>query len=132
MATESGPMGPTNRWYKIGFKNLWTAHAKDQKVKILSAACFIATKFEAYNNRGLDYRTSHDIEDIIYVLDNRVNIVEEINNEEPSVRSFIKEQIENIQAKGLLTEVLMAHIHPLMLEERISIVEEKINDILSE
>lgn len=131
MATEDGPLGPANRWYKIGFKNLWTAKAKDQDIKILSAACYLATKFEAFNDRGSDYRISHDIEDIIYVLDNRINIVEEIVNDDHRISNFIKNQLQNIANKGMLQEVLMAQIHPLMLNERLPIVEEKITQILN-
>lgn len=131
MATEDGPLGPANRWYKIGFENLWTAKAKDQDIKILSAPCYLATKFEAFNNRGSDYRISHDIEDIIYVLDNRIGIVEEIENDDTRIANFIKEQLQNITNKGLLQEVLMSHIHPLMLDERLPIVEEKTTQILN-
>lgn len=131
MATEDGPLGPANRWYKIGFENLWTAKAKDQDIKILSAPCYLATKFEAFNDRGSDYRISHDIEDIIYVLDNRIGIVEEIENDDTRIANFIKEQLQNITNKGFLQEVLMAHIHPLMLDERLPIVEEKITQILN-
>lgn len=130
MATEDGPLGPTNKWYKIGFENLWTAAAKNQEIKILSAPCYLASKFEAFNNRGKDYRTSHDMEDIIYVLDNRINIVSEIEMDNSSVVLFIKEQLNTIIQKGMLQEVLMAHIHPLMLEERLPIVEEKITQII--
>jgi len=131
MATEDGPLGPANRWYKIGFENLWTAKAKDQDIKILSAPCYLATKFEAFNDRGSDYRISHDIEDIVYVLDNRIGIVEEIENDDTRIANFIKEQLQNITNKGFLQEVLMAHIHPLMLDERLPIVEEKITQILN-
>lgn len=131
MATEDGPLGPANRWYKIGFENLWTEKAKDQEIKILSAPCYLATKFEAYNNRGSDYRISHDIEDIIYVLDNRINIVKEIANDDKRVADFIKEQLQNIINMGLMQEILMSHIHPLMLEERLPIVEEKITQIIN-
>ena len=131
MAAEDGPLGPANPWYKIGFSNLWTAKAKDQEIKILSAPCYLATKFEAFNDRGSDYRTSHDMEDIIYVLDNRTSIVEEIAKDNSSIANFIKEQLQNIINKGLLQEVLMAHIHPLMVEERLPIVEEKIIQIIN-
>lgn len=131
MATEDGPLGPTNRWYKIGFNNLWTANAKDQEVKILSAPCYLATKFEAFNSRGSDYRTSHDMEDIIYVLDNRMGIVEEIAKDDSRIAHFIQEQIQNITNRGMMQEVLVAHIHPLMLAERMSIVEEKIVQIIN-
>lgn len=130
MATEDGPLGPSNRWYKVGFKNLWNVKVKDQEIKILSAPCYLATKFEAFKNRGNDYRTSHDIEDIIYVLDNRIDIVSEITEGEPSILLFIREQLEIIINKRILKEVLVSHIHPLMLDERIVIIEEKIEQIL--
>lgn len=131
MAAEDGPLGPANRWYKIGFENLWTAKAKDQEIFILSAPCYLATKFEAFNDRGTDCRTSHDMEDIIYVLDNRINIVEEITKDDTRIAQFIKEQLQNLINKGLMQEVLMAHIHPLMIEERLPIVEDKITQILN-
>jgi hypothetical protein len=131
MSTEDGPLGPANRWYKMGFDNLWTAKAKDQEIKILSAPCFLATKFEAFSNRGSDYRTSHDIEDIIYVLDNRIEIVEEIQKDDHRIANFIKEFLQTIIHKAIMQDVLIAHIHPLMREERLPIVEEKINQILN-
>lgn len=75
MPSEDGPIGPANRWYKEGFENLWTEEIEGVAINILSPPCFLATKFEAFKDRGKDYRTSHDIEDIIYVLDNRTTIV---------------------------------------------------------
>jgi predicted nucleotidyltransferase len=131
MAAEDGPLGPANRWYKIGFENLWTAKAKEQEIYILSAPCYLATKFEAFNNRGKDYRSSHDMEDIINILDNRINIVEEIAKDDTRIEHFIKEQLQNIINNGSMQEVLMAHIHPLIIVERLPIVEEKISQILN-
>jgi len=132
MAMEDGPFGPSNRWYKIGVQDLMTARANDQEIKILSAPCYLASKFEAFNNRGTDYRTSHDMEDIIYVVDNRINIVNEIMQSDIRIKSYLKEQFQTVVNKGLLSEVLLAHIHPLMLEERIPVVEEKINLIVTD
>lgn len=130
MSTEDSPLGPSNRWYKIGFDNRWKVNAIDQEIKILSAPCYLATKFEAYNSRGTDYRMSHDIEDIFYILDNRTTIVKEIKQDQESIRQFITDQLRDIQNQGLLQEVLISHIHPLMIEERMPIVQEKINQIL--
>lgn len=130
MAMEDGPLGPANKWYSIGFQNLWITKAKDEEIRILSAPCYLATKFEAFNDRGKDYRTSHDIEDIIYIFDNRIKIVEEIKQSDPRIRKFLIEQLQNIINQRLLKEVLMSHIHPLMREERIPIVEEKITEII--
>lgn len=131
MSAEDGPLGPANRWYKLGFLNLITVKAKDQDIQILSAPCYLATKFEAYNHRGTDYRTSHDFEDIIYVIDNRTTIVEEIAVALPEIKGFLQSELSKVANSGNYDEILSAHIHPLVLKERQEIVEEKINKILA-
>ena len=131
ISAEEGPLGPAKRWFKIGFENLWTATARGQEIRILSAPCYLASKFEAFNDRGTDIRTSHDMEDIIYVLDNRINIVQEVQKDDERISSFIKGQLQKIMGQGLLQEVLVAHINPILLAERLPIVEEKINQIIN-
>lgn len=131
MPSEDGPIGPANQWYKVGFENLWTTKVKEQDIRILSAPCFLATKFEAFKNRGTDYRTSHDFEDIIYVLDNRTTIVAEINEDHPEVKQFIKEELIKIYTSSTFTEIVSCHIHPLILEDRLPILIEKIEKIIT-
>lgn len=131
MSTEPGPLGPTNPWYKIGFEDLWTVQALDQAVRILSPPCFLATKFEAYNDRGKDFRTSHDLEDIFYILDNRTTIVEEVEASDLRIKKFLKEELQKMIDSSILGEALVAHIHPLMREERIPLVTNKIYKIVS-
>lgn len=130
MSTNDGPLGPANRWYKIGFENLWTLNAKDEEIRVLSAPCYLASKFEAFHSRGKDFRTSHDMEDIVYVLDNRLHIVEEIQSDDERVTTYLKSQLQEIVSNGLLQETLVAHIHPLMLELRLPIVEKKIHQLI--
>jgi hypothetical protein len=110
---------------------LQTVKAKEQEIKILSAPCYLATYFEAFNGRGTDLMTSHDIEDIIYVLDNRINIVAEIKKDDKRVQEFLKEQLNRIIKKELLSAVLLANIHPLMLAAKMPILEERINQIIA-
>jgi len=130
MSVEDSVFGPSNKWYKIGFKDLRTTYVEDQEIKILTAPCYLATKFEAFLDRGSDYRTSHDIEDIMYIIDNRTNIVSEVIESESEISLFIAQQFQHIMDIGLLDEVLMAHIHPIMLEERMPLVKEKIELIV--
>ena len=128
---ENSAFGSTNRWYKIGFEDLWKVSVKGQEIYILSAPCFLATKFEAFNNRGNDYRTSHDIEDIIYIIDNITTIVNEIAKCDKRILEFIRSEFQKIIDKGLLEELLVTHIHPLIIEERINLVKEKITNIMN-
>lgn len=131
MPSEDGPIGPANRWYKIGFQNLWTTEVKEQEISILSAPCFLATKFEAFKDRGTDYRTSHDFEDIIYVLDNRTTIIEEIDKDHPEIKQFLKEEFTKIHTNLSFEEIISCHVHPLIQEERIPIIKEKIEHIIA-
>lgn len=130
MPAEDGPLGPSNQWYKVGFQNLWTTKVKEEEISILSAPCFLATKFEAFKNRGTDYRTSHDFEDIIYVLDNRTTIVDEIEKDFPEIKQFLKEEFNRIYTHLSFEEIMTSHIHPLIQEERWPLLKEKIEQII--
>jgi len=51
----------------------------DLAIKLVSSPYFLATKIEAFTGRGGgDYQASHDLEDIITLLDGRPEIVAEI------------------------------------------------------
>ena len=132
MPAEDGPLGPSNKWYKIGFENLWKVKAKEEEIQILSAPAYLATKFEAFNSRGGDCRTSHDFEDIIYVLDNRLNIVHEVENTHIAIKEFLKSEMKKILRNKFLEEILNSHIHPLMQDERTPILLKKLNQITNE
>lgn len=131
MPAEDGPLGPANKWYKLGFDNLWTVKAKEEEIKILPTPCYLATKFEAFNDRGKDYRTSHDFEDIIYIIDNRTSIVEEVKNTLPEIKSYLHSQLLKLEYNSNYDEILSAHIHPLIIADRAPIVKKKINQIVS-
>lgn len=129
MPAEDGPLGPSNKWYKLGFENLWTVKAADEEIQILSAPAYLATKFEAFNGRGHDYRTSHDFEDIIYVLDNRMSIVPEIEQAHPEIQDYLKRELTKILESSHLEEILSAHLHPFVIDERYPIVLDKMEQI---
>lgn len=131
MPSSNSPIGPANPWYEFGFENPWAYEINGQVINILSAPCYLATKFEAFNDRGKDYRTSHDFEDIIYLLDNRTTIVEEILEERSEIRDFLIAELTNLQDSPYYLEYLSAHIHPLVSAERLPIVQEKIEAIIN-
>lgn len=72
MATEEIGWAPANRWFLPGFKHIQTLELEPGlQVRILSVAYYLATKFEAYKDRGNnDPRTSKDFEDIDIFLKN--------------------------------------------------------------
>lgn len=130
MMAHTTAFGPANRWYSIGFEQLWTAKAKEEEINIFSPPCYLATKFEAFNDRARDFRTSHDMEDIVYILNNRGTIAEEIEAGDKRIRSFLTNELQAMGNKGILEEALLAHMPPDMTGKRLTIVKEKITRIL--
>ncbi len=92
MPTDDPSIGFTNKWYPEGFAKAINCDIDELcTVRILSAPYFIATKLEAFKSRGKsDGRTSHDFEDIVYVIENRQGIWEEINNAEETIKDYLK------------------------------------------
>lgn len=76
MLAVDSPIGPCNRWYQKGFSSSQEITIEGETIQIFSAPYFLAIKFEAYNIRGEEIKTSHDFEDIIYVINNRDDIVD--------------------------------------------------------
>ena len=72
------PLGPTNSWLKPGFEKAYSIKVGKVEIKILPVSMFLATKWEAYEARGGDPRTSHDFEDTIYVIDNNLELLEDV------------------------------------------------------
>lgn len=124
-------VGESNRWYNYGFEDLWIVRANAVEINILPVSCYLAAKFDAFNDRGKDYRTSHDFEDIIYVIDNRIEIVEDIKHGHADVIHFLKQELSKAINNAYWEDILMAHIHPLLLEERGSLLTDKIKQILT-
>jgi len=130
IASSDSMRGPTNRWYAIGFDSLQEVTIKSQAIQIFSTPCYLATKFEAFNYRGEnDHRTSHDFEDIIYVLDNRTTIVEEIKQSDGRIKKFLRGELKKVLKSAYSEEILSAHLHPLILEDRYPMLIEKIKTI---
>ena len=112
MPTTPDSIGFSNQWYPEGFKN-----AIDYKIdanniiKILSSPYFIATKLVAIKSRGGgDGRTSQDFEDIVYVLENRQTIWEELNSTTGEIRNYLINEFEQLKDNVNLFEWIDCHV----------------------
>lgn len=92
-------LGFTNRWYEKGIRtSIKYELPSGRQIKHLTSPLFLATKFEAYNGRGKgDPLGSHDLEDIIILVDGRKELLDEIANTDEDVRQYIAEQFCALQ-----------------------------------
>ena len=91
-------LGFANRWYRPGFEAaLFATLPTGLKLRHLSAPYFVATKLEAFKDRGNnDVYLSHDLEDIITVVDGRAELVAELAAAPNEVRHFIAGQFQAV------------------------------------
>ncbi|MBX3102768.1 MAG: hypothetical protein KF690_09685 [Bacteroidetes bacterium] len=125
-------LGVTNCWYKPALSMLMKERLPaGPSINLLSAPYFLATKFEAFHDRGQwDYRASHDFEDIIYVLDNRSTMIQEILESDMIVKRFLQDSFQHLLDQPYAEEYISGHLHPLIVEARLPLLMEKIRQIL--
>ncbi|MCC6837215.1 MAG: nucleotidyl transferase AbiEii/AbiGii toxin family protein [Bacteroidia bacterium] len=125
MPTNDRSIGFSNKWYPDGFTHAMD-HVIDERctVKILSTPYFIATKLEAHKDRGdNDGRTSQDFEDIVFVLENRSSIWEELANTEKSLNDYLRKEFEELLSNQALYEWVDAHVERISPPATDSIIE---------
>lgn len=116
-------LGFSNRWYADGITNKKSIMLPDgTNIFILSVEYYLATKFEAMNNRsGNDIRGSQDWEDIVYILDNCGNIVLCVNKSaNPILSAHLKEQFANLLNNNNIKENIFSALSYNAEEEYIN------------
>jgi predicted nucleotidyltransferase len=121
-------LGFSNPWYQPGLdhSNL-IALTSDLEVRILPIAYFLATKFSAYHSRGGNPLTSHDFEDIVYITDNRLRLVEEIAGAPTEVKVYLQEEYRQIVDSRYRDETLSAHLNE---PNRLQLLLEKMEQVV--
>ncbi len=114
MPVNSGPLGFVNKWYPEAVGSAVKITLDDNlMVRLISAPVFIATKLEAFADRGKgNYQGSSDIEDIITVIDGRAEIVEEIAEASAEVRAYLVEEFTRLLANGEFLYSISSHLMP--------------------
>lgn len=104
----------------LGFANIWYKNIKENSQKyqlpsgneifILKLPYFIATKIEAYHGREeKDFRLSHDIEDIIMILDGLMSF-DDILKAPDDVRTYLQKELKIFMKSDLFIEALSSSI----------------------
>lgn len=94
MPLDERVLGFTNRWYPYAIESAGSLILQpDLVIRAIAAPAFLATKWEAFANRGDgDALASHDVEDIVSVVAGRPAITDEVGQCPTGVREFIRSQ----------------------------------------
>jgi hypothetical protein len=131
MNTKAIAWAPANSWFASGFENKIQLKIEEQAIFIIPLPYFLATKFEAYNARGKNEpRSSHDFEDIIYVMDNRTDLIHQILSANEDVKPFLKSEFESILLDKVKQEAILGNLFYENRDKRFEKIIEKLKSIL--
>ena len=86
---------------------------RDLRVRVVTGVYFCATKLEAFAGRGKgDYQSSHDLEDLIAVVDGRAELIKEIHARSDDVRIYVASEIAKLLATPPFLDALPGYLLP--------------------
>lgn len=112
MPSEPGILGFHNRWYPLAVKSATKVTLPNKReIRLITAPVFVATKFEAFHGRGgNDFLASHDLEDIITVIDGRPELLQEIEQADGELRCYIADKIKALLEDHNFLTALPGHL----------------------
>ena len=132
MPLDANILGFSNLWYKPALESSVEHELEpDLRVQVVTAVYFCATKLEAFAGRGKnDYQSSHDLEDLLAVVDGRAELVEEIRDGVGNVRAYIAAEIRKLLAVREFLDALPGYVLPDPASQaRVSILLERLKKI---
>ena len=105
-------LGFGNKWYAPAAENAQIVKLPSGKsIRMVSAPYFLITKLEAFEGRGRgDYLLSHDIEDLVAVLDGRPSIVDEVKISEPKLINDLSQRFQALLQDQRFVDSVSGHM----------------------
>lgn len=126
MPSDPGVLGFSNRWYGHAMRHAFGVRLpNDVEIRVADAPSFVATKLEAFLDRGAgDYLSSHDLEDVLSIVDGRAELAGELQAADPELRAFVGATFARLLAgegflnalQGLVLEGSPATRTPIVLQ----------------
>jgi predicted nucleotidyltransferase len=125
MPALPGILGFANRWYPLAVQSAQrVVLPSGTSIQLITAPAFLATKFEAFSDRGKsDLLGSHDMEDIVNVLDGRPEIVEEVAASPDELKRYLVDRCHALLALPNFMDALSGMVFPdESLAERVKMI----------
>jgi len=112
MPTDPTLLGFGNVWYQPAMEHaIEMSLSSGKSIHVVSSPYFLITKLEAFDGRGAgDYQMSHDIEDIVAVIDGRPVIVEEVRDSVTELRAALAERFQALLNTSRFVAAVYGHM----------------------
>ena len=112
LPSEQAILGMKSRWFQAAVETASDIPLEGTLVaKVIAAPYFIATKIEAFSDRGQgDFIMSTDLEDIIAVVNGRPELATEIAHAAPDLRDYLSAAFKDFLMNPDFVEALYGHL----------------------
>lgn len=112
MPTDPEILGFGNLWYEKALEHSLSFELPGHKsINLVTAPYFLITKLEAFRGRGNgDYMLSHDIEDVVAVLDGRPEVISEIRDAGDDLATELSRQFKMLQEEQRFLDAVSGHM----------------------
>ena len=112
MPTDRAVLGFGNRWYDEAVRTAVThALPSGTSIRLITAPVFIATNLEAFGDRGDGaFLASHDLADIIAIIDGRPALADEAAVASPEIRRHLSAQMKVLLQSSAFLNALPGHL----------------------
>jgi predicted nucleotidyltransferase len=120
MPTAQGVLGFHNRWYGLAVETAQPFVLPDgTKISLVTAPAFLGTKIEAFRDRGKgDFLASHDLEDVITIIDGRETLIDEVRAAPVELRKYIGAELAVLLSNSDFIESVPGHLPPDLGSQR--------------
>ncbi len=95
--------------------------AGGKSIRVITAPFFLGTTMEAFRGRGkLDFQASHDLEDLVAVVEGRETLLQEIAASTLSLRRILADAAKILLAESRFLDVLPGFV---LADERVPLIE---------
>lgn len=132
MPLDAMILGFSNRWYRAAMEaSVRKRFREDLYIRMVTAPYFVATKLEAFRGRGGgDFLRSHDLEDVISVVDGRETLSTEVREAGADLREYVRREIATLLANPGFLDALPGFLLPdAASQSRIGIVLGRLHDL---
>jgi predicted nucleotidyltransferase len=121
-------------WYQVAFDTAQpTMLPNGSMIRLVTPACFLATKLAAFGDRGRrDPMASHDLEDLVSVIDGRREIVADLAAAPRDLRTYVAERLSHFLARSDADVLLAAQLMPDSdSQDRLPFVVDRIRSLIT-
>ena len=121
-------------WYQLAYDTARPVVLPDgTAIRLVTPACFLATKLAAFGDRGRrNPMASHDLEDVIAVIDGRREIVADLAAARPELRAYVADRLSQFLARSDAAVLVAAQLMPDSdSQDRLPFVLERIRSLIA-